>query len=153
MFILFIDFFLQEKNSKFLRHKAAFESICCLLSKKCVELKDESTTSFIFPTCWKMKVLDESWKIKFLCCEVLSQQWRNDTFDPLQLEGEMKMWALLSHKGSDLPQNFVSYKSKCDRQMFPTLYKALRIAATFTNHDSYSRQIFFDSSSLENVSP
>lgn len=74
LIIPFIDFLLQEMNYRFLLHKAALESICCLLPKKCEELKDESM---------------------ILCYEVLSQQWPNDIFDPLQLESEMKMWTLI----------------------------------------------------------
>lgn len=87
LFIPFINFLLQEMNYRFLHHKAALESICCLLPEKCVELKDESM---------------------ILCCEVLSQRWLNDIFDPLQLEGEMNMWTLFNHKESDLPQDVVS---------------------------------------------
>lgn len=111
LFIPFMDFLLQEMKDRFLAHKGVLESMSGLLPKNCVDLTDERLR---------------------LCCESMSEQWPNDLCDAFQLEGEMKLWkrSWLSSKKIEIPKDFVSSMNSCNKQMFPSVFKALKIAAT-----------------------
>jgi hypothetical protein len=111
VFIPFLDYFLQQLDVRFLNHRTLLESLQFLLPHHCCSLGDKEI----------QEISDK-----------ITEFWPNDTEGYSgRFHSELIMWKRKWLQcESKKPKYFISCLNECDKHIFPSLHKILKIGAT-----------------------
>ncbi|KAK4886129.1 hypothetical protein RN001_002400 [Aquatica leii] len=108
IYVPFLDYFIDQLNSRFFNHRELLSKIQNILPSKCTDLDSEAVHKTV---------------------EIMEEQWTTDfvgTKEEFVVEFVMWRRHYLNTPKEKKPSNFID----CDRNLYPTMWKLIQIGAT-----------------------